>query len=489
MAYILQILLIFCGAIPLAMSLFAVMLVSGGIHVPVVAGTLFLSGIAAGLWAANGKRLPDQWGRRYGPVAFPLGYTVLLWAICMAVSGGFYGHAVWLTNILLQFPFLPIHFAASLYGLGTLYLLSPLSYHSGFLLGFVVRERQLKPRIAIHRKQLAGAAAFILLAFGIGGTIEWQRSQTVLPSYGFQYGGGYSSTDLWPYEIDNPDNLLPRLSEPSTLVIEDPEEMLVLDGAEAAFPVYSAFAQAVYDHKNLGLGDRVGKFVTFTNTIYAYELLLDREIDIYFGAEPSADQWAMANERGIDLVLTPIGKEAFVFFVNPQNPVRTLQVSEIRDIYSGKVRNWKEIGGDNAKIVAFQRPKNSGSQTLLEKIMGDVPIMQPLKEEVPRGMGGILEQVADYRNYENSIGFSFRFFATGMKQQSDIRLLAINGIEPNADNIQTEVYPFTANLYAITRKDNSKPMTASFLDWMQGPQGQQLVEEVGYVPLRDLSGE
>jgi phosphate transport system substrate-binding protein len=120
----------------------------------------------------------------------------------------------------------------------------------------------------------------------------------------------------------------------------------------------------------------------------------------------------------------------------------------------------------------------------LEKIMGDTPIMKPLKEDVPEGMGGIMEQVADYRNYDNSIGYSFRFFATGMNPNPDIKLLAINGIEPSPENIATNKYPFIATLYAITLKDNTKSTIKPFLKWMQGPQGQEIVQKVGYIPSR-----
>ncbi|WP_245700172.1 PstS family phosphate ABC transporter substrate-binding protein [Paenibacillus glacialis] len=325
----------------------------------------------------------------------------------------------------MQIPFLPISFMTSLLGVGILYAIAPFSYYSAFLLGYFIKERTRQPRIVIQRKQLISVAVIVLLAFGVGSAVQWQRSQTVLPSYGFNYGGGYSSTDLWPYDVLNPSNRLPKLAEKATFSIEDPKDMLVLDGAEAAFPVYSAFAQATYPQE--GLGDNsMGEFVSFTNTINAYERLLKGEVDIYFGAEPSANQLQMAKASGHELLMTPIGKEAFVFFVNNNNAIKGLSVQEIKDIYSGKTRFWKEVGGNNKKIIAFQRPANSGSQTLLEKIMADTPIIKPLKEEVPRGMGGILEQVADYRNYEDSIGFSFRFFATGMNQSTGIKLLAIN---------------------------------------------------------------
>ncbi|MEW9052149.1 MAG: substrate-binding domain-containing protein [Neobacillus sp.] len=339
----------------------------------------------------------------------------------------------------------------------------------------------LKKRLPIISKnQILSISVILILALGTGAGVQWQRSKTVLPTYGFEYGGGYSSTDLSPYEVTNSNNRLPKLESPSAFTIKEAENMPVLDGAEAAFPVYSAFANAVYEEvSRVNLEEK--EIVSFTNTIYAFERLISGDVDIYFGAEPSKEQQAMAKRAGRELVMTPIGKEAFVFFVNPKNKVDSLTVEEIQGIYSGQITNWSDLGGNRDRIVPFQRPKNSGSQTLLEKIMGETAIMTPLKEEVPAGMGGIMEEVADYRNYKNAIGFSFRFFATGMNPNPDIKLLAINGIEPNPENILSGQYPFTANLYAISVKDNPNQEIEPFLNWMKGPQGQEIIEKIGYI--------
>ena len=121
------------------------------------------------------------------------------------------------------------------------------------------------------------------------------------------------------------------------------------------------------------------EIVSFTNTIYAFEQLVSGNVDIFFGAHPSPAQQSLAESNGKELVLTTIGKEAFVFFVNEKNPVDSLSSEEIKDIYSGKVTNWEELGGKEGKIVAFQRPADSGSQTIMEKFMGDTPLIEPLK--------------------------------------------------------------------------------------------------------------
>lgn len=464
------------GAVPLVISFITIFIPVSNFLIttilPLIVGGCVAGGIAS--------RTMFKTERGLSLLFFiPLAYTAVLWAIFMLISGGFYGADTWLFYGILHIAMAPIFFMTMLMGEGRLFLWAPLAYELAFVVGIFLSLLIKRVRPTFNKKQVLTVISVFVLAIGTGAAVQWQRSKTVLPSYGFEYGGGYSSTDLTPYEVTNPDNKLSKLAEPSTFMIKNSTDMPILDGAEAAYPVYSAFANIVYE--NISKADNVWDIVSFTNTIYSYERLLSGEVDIYFGAEPSKEQKEMAKRQGKELVMTPIGKEAFVFFVNPDNKVDSLNVSEIQSIYSGNITNWSELGGKNERIIAFQRPKNSGSQTLLEKIMGDTSIMEPLKEDVPEGMGGIIEQVADYRNYDNSIGFSFRFFATGMRDHSNIKLLAINGVEPTPKNIASGKYPFTANLYAITLKDNTKPAIEPFLEWMQGPQGQEIIEKIGYI--------
>lgn len=479
--YSVKIILGYCVAVPLIFSIFSLFMMILDISNILIISILFtVAGLGSGIHAAYKGKLPETFWKRYLPVVLPLVYTLLSWMVCSFISGGFYGHNVWTLFAFLQFPFIFMSFVSLFSGIGILLFLPPVLFYSTFLLSFFITERSQEAQIKIHKGQFISAIIILLVLFTMGQSIHVKRSQTVLPSYDFDYEGGYSSTDLWPYNSDNPDHILPRLNETPTFTIADSAEAPILDGAEAAYPVYSAFAFATY---NESLGSLDETYVTFTNTIYAYERLLNKEIDIYFGAEPSAEQLKMAEDADLELLMTPIGKEAFVFFVNEENPIESLNVADIQKIYSGEITNWQDIGGKNEKIVAFQRPKNSGSQTLLEKVMGDIALITPLKEDVPAGMGGILEQVADYRNYSNALGFSFRFFASKMHDVKNMKFIAINGIDPSTKHISNGTYPFSANLYAITLKDNSKSTIEPFLEWMQDPQGQEIIEEIGYVNL------
>lgn len=469
---------LYFGVVPLLISFITITITTNNFLITTIL-PLIIGGWIAGWIASRTLIKSDDKSGLTLVFLFPLAYTAVIWAVFMLISSGFYGADSWLVYGILHIAMAPIFFMTMLMGEGRLFLWAPLTYELAFVFGIFLSLLFKRVRPTFNKKQVVTVLTVFILAIGTGAGVQWHRSKTVLPSYGFEYGGGYSSTDLTPYEVTNPDNKLPKLAEPSTFTIKNSSEMPILDGAEAAYPVYSAFANTVYE--NISKADNVMDIVSFTNTIYSYERLLSGEVDIYFGAEPSKEQQEMAKRQGKELVMTPIGKEAFVFFVNPDNKVDSLDVSEIQSIYSGKIKNWSKLGGKNERIIAFQRPKNSGSQTLLEKIMGDTPIMEPLKEDVPEGMGGIIEQVADYRNYDNSIGFSFRFFATGMRDNSNIKLLAIDGIEPSPENIASGKYPFTANLYAVTLKDNNKTAIEPFLEWMKGPQGQEIIEKIGYI--------
>jgi phosphate transport system substrate-binding protein len=190
----------------------------------------------------------------------------------------------------------------------------------------------------------------------------------------------------------------------------------------------------------------------------------------------------MADQWGDELHLTPIGKDAFVFFVNKSNPVNSLTVSQIRDIYSGKITNWKLLGGNDEEIVPFQRSKNSGSQTALESIMGDTAIVPASTELIGSEMEGIIERVSDYHNYHNAVGYSFLFFTREMVQSDQIKILSVDGVFPDMKTIENGRYPFTETFYAITMGEE-KENTKKFIGWILSEQGQRLIKKTGYVPV------
>ena len=258
------------------------------------------------------------------------------------------------------------------------------------------------------------------------------------------------------------------------------ENLPRLDGAAAVFPVYSAFVNATYPNTTK-LNDGVFEY---NNTVRGYSLLAQKETDIFFGGYPSEEQIDFARENNTEFVYTEIAKEAFVFFVHKDNPVENLTQEQVKKIYSGEITNWKEIGGRDEEIVAFQRNEGSGSQSMLIRFMDGTPIMEAPTEQVNDLMSGIIDQVSDYKNKTNSIGFSFRYYMEGIIKNPNVKILKIDGIEPNIENIREEKYPITGSLYAVTYKDNNNENVQKLLDWILSKEGQEIIEKTGYAGIK-----
>lgn len=288
-----------------------------------------------------------------------------------------------------------------------------------------------------------------------------------------------SEVDIFEYMPFEEDSKVVSLDEEASLQLSEP--LPVMDGATALYPLYSAIAQATYPKKTY---DPYDSEVMVNTTPEAYENLINGKVDLIFVNEPSKNQLQRAKAKGVELQLTPIGKEAFVFFVNQKNEVDGLTLQEIKDIYSGKITNWKEVGGKNEPIRAYQRPEDSGSQTALQSLMGDTPIMDPPRENVASGMGEIINEVAQYRNFENAIGYTFRYYSQEMVGNKEIKLLSVNGVPPTKETIRSGEYPITGEFYIVTAGTDN-PNVQKLIDWVLSPQGQKLIEKVGYVPIQE----
>nr|WP_249023470.1 substrate-binding domain-containing protein [Planococcus salinarum] len=330
--------------------------------------------------------------------------------------------------------------------------------------------------IDLYKKQNGKkiASGIIVLCLLIGASFS-------VPHY---YKQSFAQVDgevnLEDYQPFTDSEKLARLNSTASFKIE--HDLPKLDGATALYPLYAAFVEAVYPAGDYPSYDPVNSDVVSTTTREAYDRLLAGKTDIIFVAGPSAGHQKTAEARGIELEMTPIGREAFVFFVNSRNVVDDLSSDEIKNIYAGEVTNWSDVGGKNDEIRAFQRPVDSGSQTTFIKFMEETPIQEPEIEEMASGMGGIISEVASYRNYKNAIGYTFRFFSVEMVQNDKIKLLAVDGVEPSIETIRSDEYPLSAEFYAVTAGSDN-PNVGPFIEWILSEEGQELVESTGFVSI------
>ncbi len=287
--------------------------------------------------------------------------------------------------------------------------------------------------------------------------------------------------DLSIYEPFKEGNELAKLDGEATLKLDG--DLPVMDGALALYPVYTAFAEAVYSRMAYEINR---ESVMFTNTVKAFDALIAGERDVIFTAAASKKQTEAARAAGVELCLTPIGKEAFVFLVGKDNPVDDLTVRQIRNVYSGKTARWRTLGWkEGGEIVAFRRPEGSGSETGLQWVMDGLPILkpQPLPDMSLAGDGCLMEQISvEYGGVQPALGYSYRYFANTMYANPDCKMLSVGGVYPSAENIRMGAYPFTVYFYAVTRGEPTGN-TKKLVDWILSEQGQSIILSTGYSPL------
>lgn len=280
--------------------------------------------------------------------------------------------------------------------------------------------------------------------------------------------------DVGAYLPHDADSELVRINASLKLT----ENLPVLDGVAALLPVYAAFVDAVYpagsvtyeggtfsDDNYYGENFAGDSKMQYRNTVRGYQAVVDGTTDILFCAAPSEEQKQYAKEQNVELVYVPIGLEAFVFFVNENNPVDNLSTEQIRGIYAGDYTNWSEVGGANRVINPVTRLSGSGSQTVMEAFMGE----QEIAMKSPFAITGA------------SIGFSFRYYMDGIVGNEAVKMLSLNGVYPSAENIQNGSYPIISEFYAIYRADNANENIPILIDWILSEEGQTIIEESGYV--------
>jgi len=285
--------------------------------------------------------------------------------------------------------------------------------------------------------------------------------------------------DVTVYQPFTLGNEVVKSNEKASLQLTEP--LPRLDGATAMYPLYAAFVEATYPK---GEYPPYNSRVQVSRTPEAYQNLIAGDVDLIFAAAPSTSQEWQAEKEGLTFDMTPIGREAFVFFVHRKNKIDNLTLEQVQKIYAGEITSWREVGGEDEAIRAFQRPADSGSQTTLEKLMGNTPIMEAPTEDVASGMGGIIREVSQYRNYKNAMGFTFRYYSTEMVGNKKIKLLSIDGVAPTKENIQNGTYPLVSEFFAITAGTENQN-AQKLIDWILSEEGQVMVEKVGYVPVEN----
>lgn len=193
-----------------------------------------------------------------------------------------------------------------------------------------------------------------------------------------------------------------------------------------------------------------------------------------------------ARANGFDPVEHVIAIDALAIILNLDNPVSQLTIDQLADIYTGRITNWQEVGGNDAPIVLLSRETNSGTHVyFLEEVVrkgdGDNPdIFAPQTLLMPSSVG----ITSELRRNPNAIGYDGLGYVD--PEHEKIVVIARDAdspyVSPTVETASAGTYPLARNLYMYTAGEPTGPI-ADYLDWIMSPPGQAIVAELGFVPL------
>ncbi len=265
------------------------------------------------------------------------------------------------------------------------------------------------------------------------------------------------------------------------------EAMPIIDGSTSTYPftraVYGKLFSNAYNHEDFP--------AKHSKTHTSYEKLINGEVDMIFVShQPASDIALLAEEKGVELELIPIAYDAMVFFTNAENPIEGLTQEDISNLYlNNAYDNWSQLGGNDALLYAYCRNNDSGSHSQMEKyFLNGGEIHPDIKTETSFTMENVLTDVMAAKTEEPlgyGLGYSIYYFFNNMdlifNTKTELKLLAIDGVEPNDETIASGEYPLANNTYIVMRKDTPENSPArKMAEFMLTEAGQECVENAGY---------
>jgi phosphate transport system substrate-binding protein len=197
------------------------------------------------------------------------------------------------------------------------------------------------------------------------------------------------------------------------------------------------------------------------------------------------DERANAEANGVTPVEHVVARDAIAIIVHPDNPVTELTLPQLSAMYQGQITNWAEVGGEDRPIVLLSRETNSGTHVyFLENVLRlgdpDNPALFSRDTLLLPSSEGITTEV---RRNPNAIGYDGLGYVT-----DDVKTVAVAAdddaafIQPSLEAVNSGAYPIARDLYIYTG-DTLGPVAAAYLDWVMGAEAQQIVAELGFVPV------
>ncbi|HEX2613508.1 MAG TPA: phosphate ABC transporter substrate-binding protein [Fibrobacteria bacterium] len=182
------------------------------------------------------------------------------------------------------------------------------------------------------------------------------------------------------------------------------------------------------------------------------------------------------NSLGIEV---KSAKDGLSVYLDEANPVSELTLAQIKDIYTGKIKNWKQVGGKDAKIVVYGRENSSGTYVYFRDFVLQGEDYTSSMQSLP-GTAAVVNAVS---KDANGIGFGGAAYAKGIKFAKVKKDASSPAYEPTAETVKNGTYPITRYLYMYLKSRPTGELK-KYIDWTLSSEGQAIVEKVGYFPVR-----
>ncbi len=247
------------------------------------------------------------------------------------------------------------------------------------------------------------------------------------------------------------------------------EEQLVVQGSTTVLPIAQAAAEVfMQNNSQANISVRGGGS---GNGIAA---LIEGTCDIADASRPmKVKEILLCQKKGISPVPHIVAMDGIAVIVHTSNPVQGLNIEEIKDIYTGKITNWKELGGKDLKIVVVSRDSSSGTFETFETIVlkGKKVIPESLAQASNQTVATVISTT------KGAIGY------VGLGYISNtVKALQVNGVIPEQETVVSGKYPISRPLYMYT-DGAPQGVAKDFLEFICSEEGQKIVEEQGFVPL------
>jgi phosphate transport system substrate-binding protein len=259
-------------------------------------------------------------------------------------------------------------------------------------------------------------------------------------------------------------------------VAAGPEDTVTVKGSDTMVLLGQRWAEHFMEqHPNVKLQ------VTGGGSGTGIAALINGTTDIAMSSRPIKDaelqQVRRRNPRGpVELI---VAQDGITFYVHESNPVESLTLAQLMGIYLGDITNWKDVGGKDAPIVVYSRENSSGTYVFVkDSVLGGEDFTE--RAQTLPGTAAVVHAVA---REKNGIGYGGAAFARGTRELKVKKDAHSEAIAPTADNIRSGLYPLARDLFFYLPRE-ATGATRAFLDYALSPEGQKIVTDVGYFPVK-----